>query len=176
VVGQAEERIAWLCQTQPLHMLAWIGLSGAVWGVMIFEFWLTFEFLGVSPTLVEAITAMTAGRLALLAPLPGGLGALEASQVFATQQLGWGSHVGLAASLVIRARDFLFALSGALLTWRFYNTIMRPPALTQHQPVLLNPIPLTFQEAQPNAGDEHTGQAGGDEHRLNSPGFGQDTT
>jgi len=129
VAEQAEIEITNLCRTQPLHLLQWVGLSGVIWLLMIFEYWLTLSFLGTYPTLVQSIQAMTAGRIALLVPLPGGLGALEASQVFSAVRLGWGSQIGFALSLLIRLRDFIFALTGMIVVFRAYSSIRKSPVL-----------------------------------------------
>lgn len=151
VVLQAESDLARLCRTQIKNLLWWIVLSVMIWCFMIFEYWLTLVFLGASPTFLQTIYALTAGRLALLTPLPGGLGILETSQVLASQILGWGSQVGLALSAVIRARDLLFALTGlGLVLWYYRN--LRP----------LKGLPA--QKFRPNHADEHTGSPGNDKH------------
>jgi glycosyltransferase 2 family protein len=118
---QAEDRITSLCREQPLNLLLLSMLSGLIWILMIFEYGITLSFLGVTPTPGQVVIAMTAGRLALLTPVPGGLGALEASQVLATQALGWGAQVGLALSIVIRARDLLLAGFGVGLGALIYQ-------------------------------------------------------
>jgi uncharacterized membrane protein YbhN (UPF0104 family) len=61
------------------------------------------------------LVALTVARLAILFPLPGGLGVLEASQVFAMSTLGLEPAIGLSAALLIRLRDVL--LGGAGLWW-----------------------------------------------------------
>ena len=71
-------------------------------------------FLGVSLTFDQTIVALTAARLAILFPLPGGLGALEASQVLAMTVLELNPAVGLSLSLLIRVRDVLL---GSLGLW-----------------------------------------------------------
>jgi uncharacterized membrane protein YbhN (UPF0104 family) len=48
-------------------------------------------------------------------PVPAGLGALEASQVFALQALGYDAALGLSLSLLIRLRDLLFGGLGLAL-------------------------------------------------------------
>ncbi len=63
-------------------------VSLSVWLGMVFEYWLMTYFLGLRLSLMQAVSALTAARLAFLTPLPGGLGALEASQVLALQTLG----------------------------------------------------------------------------------------
>jgi uncharacterized membrane protein YbhN (UPF0104 family) len=54
-------------------------------------------------------------RLAFLVPLPGGLGALEASQTFALAALGFQPALGIALSLLIRARDIILGAAGLAL-------------------------------------------------------------
>jgi uncharacterized membrane protein YbhN (UPF0104 family) len=116
LVDRTEIQIGALLNAQPLAFARVIGVAALTWLVMIGEFWLCLRFLGVPASLVETISALTAARLAFLAPLPAGLGALEASQVLAAQLLGWGSAVGVAVSLVIRARDSFFAVLGLVLS------------------------------------------------------------
>lgn len=112
LICQTEEQVSCMVRTKPGVLAGMIGLSVLAWGAAILEFWLSLRFLGVSAGGVETISALTAARLAFLLPLPGGLGALEASQSLAAQLLGWGPAVGLALSLVIRARDVILALIG----------------------------------------------------------------
>ncbi len=82
---------------------------------MIGEYWLMIRFLGVSLSLMQLVTALTAVRIAFLLFLPSGLGVLEASQMLAFTALGLNPAVGLSASLLIRARDSL--LGGFGLWW-----------------------------------------------------------
>jgi uncharacterized membrane protein YbhN (UPF0104 family) len=68
--------------------------------------------LGLEMTLPQAVTAMVAARVAILLPLPAGLGALEASQALAMRGLGLSPAAGVSLSLLIRARDVLLGLLG----------------------------------------------------------------
>ena len=124
LVRQSEDQIGLLCRTKPLVLLTVMALSILLWGAYIFEFWLTLRFLGLSANLVEAVSALTAGRLAILLPLPGGLGALEAAQGIAARLLGWGVETGIALSLVIRARDVFLALIGLWVGGFAYRTFL----------------------------------------------------
>ncbi len=129
LVGQTEAEISGLVRTNPAVLVGMVGLSVLAWGVAIFEFWLSLRFLGVAAGGVETVSAVTAARLAFLLPLPGGLGALEASQSLAAQLLGWGPAVGLALSLMIRARDVILAIIGFGLGGFVYRSfLMRGPA------------------------------------------------
>ncbi len=70
------------------------------------------SFLDVHLDLMQTIGGITAGRLALLVPVPGGLGALETSQALALAALGYSRAEGLGLGLLIRARDLVFAFAG----------------------------------------------------------------
>ncbi len=72
-------------------------------------------FLGLRLTPLEAVTLLTAVRLAHLLPMPGAIGTLEASQVVALEMLGLNTAVGLSLSLLIRLRDVGLALIGVWL-------------------------------------------------------------
>jgi uncharacterized membrane protein YbhN (UPF0104 family) len=51
-------------------------------------------------------------------PLPGGLGALEASQVFALGTFGYAAPIAISVVLVMRGRDLLIGGLGLLLAGR----------------------------------------------------------
>lgn len=110
-----EDQIVAFCRQQPAGLAAAMGISLAGWAWMVFEYGLLLRFLGILLDPVELIGVMTAGRLALLVPVPGGLGALEASQVLALAALGFSRAEGLSLGLVIRARDLAFAFAGLAL-------------------------------------------------------------
>jgi uncharacterized protein (TIRG00374 family) len=110
-----EDQIVAFCRQQPAGLAAAMGISLAGWAGMVFEYGLLLSFLGILLDPVELIGVMTAGRLALLVPVPGGLGALEASQVLALAALGFSRAEGLSLGLVIRARDLAFAFAGLAL-------------------------------------------------------------
>jgi uncharacterized protein (TIRG00374 family) len=107
-----EQQIQVLLRHKPLTILGVLLLSGLVWILLLAEYWLSLAFLGVQTDLIQTIAALTAARIAFLTPLPGGAGALEASQVLAMQALGLHPAVGISLSLLIRARDVSFGLLG----------------------------------------------------------------
>lgn len=115
VSASSEQQMAQLCQQQPVALVQALLISLLTWGLMIGEYWLALHFLGATLTFDQTIVALTSARLAILFPLPGGLGALEASQVLAMTVLGLEPAVGLSLSLLIRTRDVLFG--GAGLWW-----------------------------------------------------------
>lgn len=85
---------------------------------MVTEFALITNFLGIGLPFWQTIAAWTAGWLALLAPLPGGLGALEASQVFALGVFGVPAALALGVALVMRGRDIFIGSLGLILASR----------------------------------------------------------
>lgn len=111
----AERQLGTLARKQP--RLLWQGLliAALVWAAQIFEIWLSLRFLGLNVSALELTLVVVAARLALFAPTPGALGALEASLIFAMQSLGYDAAYGLSLGLLIRARDISFGLVGLLL-------------------------------------------------------------
>jgi glycosyltransferase 2 family protein len=85
---------------------------------MVVEFFLITLFLGIHLSFWQTIAAWTAGWLAFLVPLPGGLGALEASQVFALGAFDISAVSAIGVTLLIRARDLLIGGLGLLIAGR----------------------------------------------------------
>lgn len=110
-----EDVIVEFCREQPAGLAAAMGISLVSWGTVVFEYGLLLAFLGIQLDPIELIGVITAGRVALLVPVPGGLGALEASQVLALTALGYSRAEGLGLGLLIRARDLVFAFAGLAL-------------------------------------------------------------
>jgi len=120
ILDEAESQAVQLCSTRPAQFFwIWI-LSLSIWIPMVLEVWLTYWFLGAVLSLPEVIFLMTAARLALLFPLPGGMGVLEASQVLGLGFLGVNPAVGVGVMLLARARDFIQVGFGIVIL--FYLT------------------------------------------------------
>jgi len=109
---KVENEMSGFCIDFPKTVLQVIMVSLSVWLVMVFEYWLLTYSLGLRLSLSQAVSALTATRLAFLTPLPGGLGALEAGQVLAIQTLGMEPAYGISISLLIRLRDVFLGLVG----------------------------------------------------------------
>lgn len=110
------ERLAALfCRRHLASLLAAVGVSLLSWAGMLFEYHLMLTFLSVNLSLPETLAALTVVRLSFLAPLPAGLGALEASQVFAVSALGLPAALGISLSLLMRGRDLLLGGLGLLI-------------------------------------------------------------
>lgn len=113
-VQRSEETARRFLREHPASIAAALAFSLVSWAAMIAEYWLVAYLLGITLSPMQLISLLTVARIAFLAPLPGGIGALEAGQVIAFQLLELDPAAGLAVSLVIRARDVLF---GGLGLW-----------------------------------------------------------
>ncbi len=118
-------RLSWLAQAEaqaaalPAGTLyRALAVSLLSWGLLIAEYALMLYALGFRLSGQEVILSLTAARLAFLVPTPGGLGALEAGQMWALTQLGYPPAAGLSLSLLIRGRDLLFGSLGLVLLWK----------------------------------------------------------
>lgn len=95
------------------------------WAGMAVEYFLIADFLNATLTFEQILAALTAALFAFLLPLPGGLGALEASQVYALTTMGYAPSIGISLSLLMRARDILNGGVGLLLAGKFVRELSR---------------------------------------------------
>jgi len=115
----ASERLAGaFCRRHLSSLLFAIAISLCAGVGMVSEFALIVHFLDIDLPFWQTIAAWTAGWLALLAPLPGGLGALEASEVFALGAFGISAASAIGVTLVMRGRDLLIGGLGLLFASR----------------------------------------------------------
>jgi len=112
LAAASEAQAVILCQNQPRALWRAVAASLLVWGALLGEFWMAAHFLGVDLSLTQLLVAMTAARIAILLPVPGGLGSLAASQILAMKALGLEPSLGLSLSVLMHARDILFGLMG----------------------------------------------------------------
>lgn len=111
-ISEIESQVAIFCQRNVIVLLVGAMLSVVIWVLMVFEFGLMMNYLGVHVNLVQILIALTAARIAFLLPLPAGLGTLEAGQVMAMGLIGINPVIGISLSLLIRTRDILFGSAG----------------------------------------------------------------
>jgi uncharacterized membrane protein YbhN (UPF0104 family) len=115
----ASERLAGaFCRRRLSSLLLAIAVSLCAGAGMVGEFALIVNFLHIQLPFWQTVSAWTAGWLSLLAPLPGGLGALEASQVFALGLFGISASTAISVTLIMRGRDILIGGIGLLLAAR----------------------------------------------------------
>jgi glycosyltransferase 2 family protein len=114
-VASAEEQMSGFLRHKPQAVCGALALSLLSWILIIAEYWLALQILGIHLEPVQVIFALTAVRIAFLLPFPAGLGALEAGQVAAMQMLGVEPALGISMSLLIRARDLSLGVIGLWL-------------------------------------------------------------
>jgi uncharacterized protein (TIRG00374 family) len=127
----AETQAKLFCQKKPLALLQAMLLSLLIWAALVAEYWLALNFLGAELDLPQTIGVMTLARLAFLSPTPAGLGTLEASLVLAMEALGFSPALGISISLLIRARDIIFAGLGLLIGLYLYRHTGNKPVTYQ---------------------------------------------
>lgn len=121
LVVVAERMASSFCRRHVRAMFAAIGVSLlSVLGISL-EYYLMVSFLGMRIDVVQIFASLTAMQVAFLMPLPGGLGALEASQVFALGVFGQPASAAISLTLLMRARDILNGGIGLLLTGRGFD-------------------------------------------------------
>ena len=115
----ASERLAGaFCRRHLSSLLFAVLISLCAGAGMVGEFALITNFLHIQLPFWQTVSAWTAGWLSLLTPLPGGLGALEASQVFALGLFGISATSAISVTLLMRGRDILIGGIGLLLAGR----------------------------------------------------------
>jgi hypothetical protein len=102
----------------PKALLTALGFSLFAWAGMAAEYFMMADFLQAQLSPEQTLAALTAALFAFLMPLPGGLGALEASQVYVMTAFGHPAAIGIGISLLMRARDILNGGLGLLLAGR----------------------------------------------------------
>jgi uncharacterized protein (TIRG00374 family) len=111
-IKASEDMAGEFCQQRPFAMAQAAGFSLIIWGLLLLEFGMAVYFLSGETVLTRVINLMTAMRLAILLPSPGGLGTVEASQVLMSRALGLSPAIGLGLSALIRVRDITLGLIG----------------------------------------------------------------
>ena len=114
----AERMAASFTRRRPGSVLMALGFSLLAWGGMALEYFLIASFLSARLSFEQTLAALTAALVAFLMPLPGGLGALEASQVYALETLGYAPAIGISISLIMRGRDIINGTIGLVLAGR----------------------------------------------------------
>ena len=117
-VAASEHMAGTFCRRHFRSLLVAVAVSALAAVCMVGEYFLITSFLHIEMTFSQNIAAWTAGWLAFLVPLPGGLGALEASQVFALGAFGAGAASAISVTFLIRGRDLLIGGIGLLLAGR----------------------------------------------------------
>jgi len=114
----SERMASVFCRKHVRLMFLAIGVSLlSILGIAV-EYFLMATFIGMRINTTQIFAALTAMQIAFLMPLPGGLGALEASQVFTLGAFGQSASASISLTLLMRARDILNGGTGLLLAGR----------------------------------------------------------
>jgi uncharacterized protein (TIRG00374 family) len=103
------------CRRHLPNLLAALGVSLLAGAGMVGEYALMASFLGIHLPFWRTVAAWAAGWLSFIVPLPGGLGALEASQVFILSRFGIGNAIAISLILLMRGRDLLIGGLGLFI-------------------------------------------------------------
>jgi uncharacterized protein (TIRG00374 family) len=114
----SERMASVFCRKHVRAMFLAVGVSLVSMLGIVLEYYLMVNFLGIDINALQIFAALTAMQAAFLMPLPGGLGALEASQVFALGAYGQPASAAISLTLLMRARDILNGGIGLLLAGR----------------------------------------------------------
>ncbi|HSM72032.1 MAG TPA: lysylphosphatidylglycerol synthase transmembrane domain-containing protein [Anaerolineales bacterium] len=114
----AERMASAFCRKHVHAMLLAVGVSLISLLGIVLEYYLMISFLGMNINAIQIFAALTAMQVAFLMPSPGGLGALEASQVFALGAFGQPASTAISLTLLMRGRDILNGSVGLLLAGR----------------------------------------------------------
>lgn len=113
-LADMETQIGRLLRERPDSVVKILLLAALIWLMMIAEFAMMLRFLGLPVGGLEVLAILTLARLAILMPIPAGLGVLEAGLGLGVQMAGYDPALGIAAALMIRARDLTL---GGLGLW-----------------------------------------------------------
>lgn len=117
----AERMASAFCRKHIGALFLSLGASVLAMLGIVLEYYLMINFLGMKIDVVQIFAALTSMQIAFLIPLPGGLGALEASQVFALGAFGQTASAAISLTWLMRARDILNGGIGLLLAGRGFK-------------------------------------------------------
>jgi len=99
-------------QTQKWHLLAAILLSLIGWIGLLSELWLILKFVGIDTTLHNFLLILVAIRMALLLPIPGGIGTIETSVLWSFHTLNLPASAAMGLIALMRLRDGIVLILG----------------------------------------------------------------
>ena len=106
------------CQRHPRRLLTALAVSLLAGAFMLIDYAIMASFVNIHLPFWKIVAGWMSGWMSLLMPLPGGLGAFEASQVFAFGKFGYSAAVALSLTLLIRGRDIFIGGIGLLIAGR----------------------------------------------------------
>ena len=101
-------------RTQKARFLSAIVLSLLGWAGLLGELYVISHFVGINADLSSFLIILVAMRMALLLPMPGGVGTLEASVLWSFHTLNLPASAALGLIALMRVRDAIILLLGLL--------------------------------------------------------------
>jgi uncharacterized protein (TIRG00374 family) len=114
----AEHLAGKFCQRHPRRLLTALGISLVAGAGMLVDYAIMASFVNIHLSFWKTVAGWMSGWMSLLMPLPGGLGAFEASQVFVLGKFEISAAVALSLALLIRGRDIFIGGVGIFLAGR----------------------------------------------------------
>jgi glycosyltransferase 2 family protein len=99
-------------RTQKLRFLLAILLSLLGWAGLLAELYLILHYVGIEADLHSFLIILVAMRMALLLPMPGGVGTIEASVLWSFHTLNLPASAALGLIAMMRVRDAIVLLIG----------------------------------------------------------------
>ena len=99
-------------RTKKIHFLFAILLSVFGWVGLLGELYLILHFVGIEADLYSFLIILVAMRMALLLPMPGGVGTLEASVLWSFHTLNLPASAALGLIALMRVRDAIVLMIG----------------------------------------------------------------
>src|SRR5690606_34545763 len=84
------------------------------WCAVLAELWLLLSFVGVQPGLTGFVMILLTIRMAMLLPLPAGIGTIEAGILWTFQSQGLDAASAMGLIALMRLRDVAILLLGLL--------------------------------------------------------------
>lgn len=116
---RVEVHLGDLLRQQPRALLAGVALSLLIEGLIVLQYHVLLGAFGVSLALPTLLLVLLGGGLANAAPMPAGLGALEAAQVVLVGLASGRPDIGLVVGVIVRLHEtLLLGLGLAALSYQ----------------------------------------------------------
>jgi uncharacterized protein (TIRG00374 family) len=118
-------------RTQKIRFLLATALSLLGWAGLLGELYLILQFVGIDADLSSFLIILVAMRMALLLPMPGGVGTIEASVLWSFHILNLPASAALGLIALIRVRDAIVLLIGLACLRASNSTNAQTKTLTE---------------------------------------------
>jgi uncharacterized protein (TIRG00374 family) len=102
------------------HFRRAVLINAILWVLMFVEYKFALLILGYDASLFSILVFLTGVGIAYAIPIPAALGVLELGQLSAGALLGVAPAIGVALAFVVRVRDIIWTLIGAVLLAMFH--------------------------------------------------------